>query len=203
MNEITEDTAIAINNSHPQTDQSAEINADSNCCTKLSAAGQFTALISNAYLYGNFFDSCTGFSPEILQLSYYGLAFGAAVGLYSTACTVYCQYTTNSINQSDANLLLLNRTYDTSEQPWWKKPLRYALLAGDLIDTVGYRSGALVFAIDIATSGKLTRNEKIYVQLGTTIFGFFTSLGDVQTSKNSLEIKDKIDCVKEQRTKII
>ncbi len=170
----------------------------SNCWTKLAAFGQLTSLLSNSYLYGNLIDLCFNISPDFYGLSYYAWAFGGAIGISSTICTTICEYSINSVNQYDANIDgLKNRNidefFDSPHDARCCSLLRHIILFGDLIDNIGYRAGALVFAVDVATQSKLSRYAKLGVQVGASIFGLFASIADYQTSKNNLEIKQKID----------
>lgn len=170
----------------------------SNCWTKVSAFGQITSLLSNSYLYGNLIDLCFNVSPEFYGLSYLGWGIGGAIGISSTLCTTICEYSINSVNQENANIEGLKHKniddfFETPCKAQGCSILRNIILLGDLVDNIGYRAGALVFAVDFATQGKLSRTSKLGVQLGASIFGLFASIADYQTSKNNLELKQKIN----------
>lgn len=170
----------------------------SNCWTKLAAFGQLTSLLSNSYLYGNLIDLCFNIAPEFYGLSYYAWGFGGAIGIASTICTTICEYSINSVNQINANVEGLkdrhiDQFFNSPHEARCYSLLRHIILLGDLVDNIGYRAGALVFAVDVATQSKLSRYAKLGVQVGASIFGLFASIADYQTSKNNLEIKQKID----------
>lgn len=176
--------------------KSSEFN--SNFWTKLAAFGQLTSLLSNSYLYGNLVDLCFNISPDFYGMSYYGWGFGTAIGIASTICTTICEYSINSVNQVNANIDgLKDRDIDEffidAHEARCNSVLRHIILFGDLVDNIGYRAGALVFAVEVATQNKLSRYAKLGVQVGASIFGLFASIADYQTSKNNLELKIKID----------
>ncbi len=132
------------------------------------------------------------------MISYYAWAFGGAIGISSTICTTICEYSINSVNQINANIDGLKAKdiddlFDSPHEAHCCSLLRHIILFGDLVDNIGYRAGALVFAVDVATQSKLSRYAKLGVQLGASIFGLFASIADYQTSKNNLELKVKID----------
>lgn len=177
-----------------------EEKSGSNIWTKISAVGQITSCLSNSYLYGGFVDLCFGIHPNAFGLSYYGWGVGGAIGLFSTACTTICEYSINSINQSDTNIEGLKKMdmeyfFEDPCQSRTHFIFRNIILGGDLIDNIGYRAAGLVFAIDLATGSKLSRYQKLGVQIGTSIFGLFASVADFQTSKNNLELKTKINAI--------
>jgi hypothetical protein len=176
----------------------------SNCWTKIAAFGQVTSMLSNSYLYGSLIDLAFNFPDNFYGLSYWGWGFGAAIGVSSTICTTICEYSINSVNQTNINVdglkgIDINDFYAEPKEKVSNLILRKVILAGDMVDNIGYRSGALVFAVELATQGKLDRIAKIGVQVGASIFGLFASVADYQTSKNNLELKTKVDLAQERK----